>query len=125
MQEVAIVGVPDRVWGEVGLAAVVLRPGTEADEAELLAWMQDKVARYKLPKRVVFWEEMPKSGYGKITKSWCARRWRHRATWPSQRCSRPEGDGDASSRTRHPAPAADVDTSGAVQPGAHLQPAFG
>jgi acyl-CoA synthetase (AMP-forming)/AMP-acid ligase II len=66
--EVAIVGVPDRSWGEVGIAACVLRSGAALSEEELLAWMDGKVARYKLPKRVFFWDELPKSGYGKITK---------------------------------------------------------
>ena len=68
VQEVAIVGVPDPTWGEVGIAAVVLRDGTSLTERELLDWLDDKVARYKLPKRVFFWDELPKSGYGKITK---------------------------------------------------------
>ena len=66
--EVAILGVPDRVWGEVGVAVCVLRPGTAAAEAEVLAWLEGQVTRYKLPKRVVFWEALPKSAYGKITK---------------------------------------------------------
>ncbi|AWM86578.1 acyl-CoA synthetase [Microvirga sp. 17 mud 1-3] len=66
--EVAIVGVPDRTWGEVGVAVCVLRPGADLDEGALLAWMDGKVARYKLPKRVFFWDALPKSAYGKITK---------------------------------------------------------
>ncbi|MBV9653149.1 MAG: acyl-CoA synthetase [Acetobacteraceae bacterium] len=66
--EVAIVGVPDPVWGEIGVAACVLRGGAALDEAALLAWMGDKVARYKRPKRVFFWDALPRSGYGKITK---------------------------------------------------------
>jgi fatty-acyl-CoA synthase len=66
--EVAIVGVPDPMWGEVGIAVCVLRPGAALDEQELLAWLAPKVARYKLPKRVFFWDELPRSGYGKITK---------------------------------------------------------
>lgn len=66
--EVAIVGVPDRAWGEVGIAVAVLRSGATLDDRELLAWMEGKVARYKLPKRVFFWDELPKSGYGKVTK---------------------------------------------------------
>jgi fatty-acyl-CoA synthase len=66
--EVAIVGVPDKAWGEVGVAVCVLRSGAELEERALLAWMEDKVARYKLPKRVFFWDALPKSGYGKITK---------------------------------------------------------
>jgi fatty-acyl-CoA synthase len=66
--EVAILGVPDNTWGEVGVAVCVLRPDAQLNEKELLAWMEGKVSRYKLPKRVFFWEALPKSGYGKITK---------------------------------------------------------
>jgi acyl-CoA synthetase (AMP-forming)/AMP-acid ligase II len=66
--EVAILGVPDRTWGEVGVAVCVLRPQARLGEHELLAWLDGKVARYKLPKRVFFWDALPKSGYGKITK---------------------------------------------------------
>jgi acyl-CoA synthetase (AMP-forming)/AMP-acid ligase II len=66
--EVAVLGVPDRTWGEVGVAVCVLNAGASLDEAEFLAWMDGKVARYKLPKRVFFWETLPKSAYGKIAK---------------------------------------------------------
>jgi fatty-acyl-CoA synthase len=66
--EVAIVGVPDDTWGEVGVAVCVLRPEAKLNERELLAWMDGKVARYKLPKRVLFWDALPRSAYGKITK---------------------------------------------------------
>jgi acyl-CoA synthetase (AMP-forming)/AMP-acid ligase II len=66
--EVAIVGVPDPMWGEVGVAVCVLRASAQLNEQELLAWLAPKVARYKLPKRVFFWSELPRSGYGKITK---------------------------------------------------------
>jgi fatty-acyl-CoA synthase len=66
--EVAIVGVPDKTWGEVGVAVCVLRPNAQLNERELLAWMGDKVSRNKLPKRAFFWDALPKSGYGKITK---------------------------------------------------------
>lgn len=66
--EVAILGVPDPTWGEVGVAVCVARPGETVEEAALLAWLSSEVARYKLPKRVFFWDELPKSGYGKITK---------------------------------------------------------
>ncbi len=66
--EVAVVGVPDDTWGEVGIAVCVLAPGMSLDQAELLAWAEDKIARYKLPKCIFFWSALPKSGYGKITK---------------------------------------------------------
>jgi fatty-acyl-CoA synthase len=66
--EAAILGVPDTMWGEVGVAVCVLRPKTRLNERELLAWLEPKVARYKLPRRIFFWDELPRSGYGKITK---------------------------------------------------------
>lgn len=69
INEVAIVGVPDPKWGEVGVAVCVLREGAQLDEKALLDWMSTRVARYKLPKRVFFWEALPKSGYGKVPKN--------------------------------------------------------
>ena len=69
LAEVAIVGMPDPVWGEIGVAAVVLRDGEAINEAGLLAWIDGKVARYKIPRRIVFWDALPKSAYGKVTKA--------------------------------------------------------
>lgn len=66
--EVAVLGVPDRTWGEAGVAVCALRPGQALNEGELLDWLDGRIARYKLPKRVFFWEALPKSAYGKITK---------------------------------------------------------
>ncbi|RDI56381.1 acyl-CoA synthetase [Microvirga subterranea] len=66
--EVAVLGVPDRTWGEVGIAVCALRPEAALDEQALLAWLDGKIARYKMPKRVIFWDALPKSAYGKITK---------------------------------------------------------
>ena len=68
IQEVAVLGVPDPMWGEIGVAVVVLRSGVSVDEAGLLAWMDGRLARYKQPRRAFFWDELPKSGYGKVTK---------------------------------------------------------
>ena len=67
--EVAVLGVPDPVWGEVGVAVCVAREGTKAvSEAEMAAFLAPKVPRYKMPKRFFFWDALPKSGYGKIPK---------------------------------------------------------
>ena len=67
--EVAVLGLPDPVWGETGVAVAVLRPGSTTDEAGLKAWMEGRVARYKQPRRFFFWQDLPKSGYGKVTKN--------------------------------------------------------
>jgi fatty-acyl-CoA synthase len=67
--EVAVLGVPDPVWGEVGVAVCVPREGAKpVSEAEMAAFLVTKVPRYKMPKRFFFWEALPKSGYGKIPK---------------------------------------------------------
>jgi fatty-acyl-CoA synthase len=66
----AVVGVPDPFgkWGEVGKACVVLKPGMQATEEELLTFMQQNLARYKVPKSVAFLDALPMTGMGKILK---------------------------------------------------------
>jgi len=66
--EVAVLGLPDPVWGEIGIAVCVARPGQSASEAEIAEFLAPKIARYKMPKRFLFWEALPKSGYGKVPK---------------------------------------------------------
>ncbi|VIO73993.1 acyl-CoA synthetase [Bradyrhizobium ivorense] len=67
--EVAVLGVPDPFWGEVGVAVCVAREDVDpVGEAELAAYLAPRVPRYKMPKRFFFWEALPKSGYGKVPK---------------------------------------------------------
>ena len=66
--DAAVVGVPEPTWGEVGVAFVVLRPGEPATKAELVAFAESRLARYKLPKDVVFVEALPRTAYGKVVK---------------------------------------------------------
>ncbi|XYK81128.1 MAG: acyl-CoA synthetase [Labrenzia sp.] len=68
VSEVAILGIPDPQWGEVGLAVCVRETGQQTDAAELSEFLKDKITRYKMPARYLFIEEMPTSAYGKITK---------------------------------------------------------
>ncbi|RAH99289.1 acyl-CoA synthetase [Acuticoccus sediminis] len=68
VKEVAIIGIPHPKWGEVGLAVVIAAEGETLSEAALAAHLDGKLARYKLPARYVFLDEMPKTGYGKIAK---------------------------------------------------------
>lgn len=85
ISEVAVLGVPDPVWGEVGWAVCVAEPGADTGAIDLAAWLDGKMARYKLPRRVIFWEGLPKSGYGKITKKMVAEELRARGLWPGDR----------------------------------------
>jgi fatty-acyl-CoA synthase len=68
----AVIGVPDARWGEVGRAVVVLNPGHSAapeTAAALLGHLDGRLARYKIPKSVVFAESLPRNGAGKVIKA--------------------------------------------------------
>ncbi|GGB37287.1 fatty-acyl-CoA synthase [Flexivirga endophytica] len=67
--EAAVIGIPDTKWGEVGRAFVVTSPGSSLDEAALIAHLEGRLARYKLPKSVVFLSELPHNASGKLLKS--------------------------------------------------------
>jgi fatty-acyl-CoA synthase len=68
VQMCAVVGLPEPKWGQVGQACVVLKTGAEASEEALIAFMQDHLARYKVPRGVSFMTELPISSAGKILK---------------------------------------------------------
>ena len=68
VMEAAVVAKPDEKWGEVPCAFVTLKPGAPPVGAEdLIQWSRDKLARYKVPKHVVF-GALPKTSTGKIQK---------------------------------------------------------
>ncbi len=89
--EVAILGMPDPTWGEVGVAVLVLRPGSTLEVLDFLVWLGGKVARYKLPKQVVIWDSLPKSGYGKITKRLIRSELIDRGSWSPPKAMTPTG----------------------------------
>ena len=66
--EAALIGVPDEKWGEVGWAVVVPKAGLKIDQEKLIGFCQQRLARYKIPKRIIFAEELPKTGANKIDK---------------------------------------------------------
>ena len=63
-----MIAVPSERWMERPVACVVLRPGASLDADELLAWLADRVAKWWLPDRVVFIDEVPKTSVGKFSK---------------------------------------------------------
>jgi acyl-CoA synthetase (AMP-forming)/AMP-acid ligase II len=65
---VAVVGIPDKRWGEVILAAIVLKAGQRASEEELINHCNGRVARFKVPKRIQFMDQLPMSAFGKILR---------------------------------------------------------
>ena len=67
--ECAVVGVPDRVWGEVGKALVVLDPGSACDPQEILEHVAARLGRYKVPKTVEIIRSLPRNAAGKVLKA--------------------------------------------------------
>jgi long-chain acyl-CoA synthetase len=67
--ETAVIGIPDETWGESVKAFVVLKPGMEATEEEIIGLCKDNLASYKKPKSVEFIEALPKNMAGKILKT--------------------------------------------------------
>ena len=74
VKESAVVAVPDAKWGEVPKAFVVLAPAAQLTEQELLQSLREKLAHFKVPRRIEFIAELPKGGTGKIQKK-MLRRW--------------------------------------------------
>ncbi len=66
--EAGVVGVPDDEWGERLRAVVVLAPGATADTAELQGYVKQNLARYKVPREVLFADELPRNATGKVLK---------------------------------------------------------
>jgi len=66
--EACVVGVPDAKWGESGVAVLVLTEDGRVTLGELIGHLESRIAKYKIPQRVVVWTELPKSGYGKVVK---------------------------------------------------------
>jgi long-chain acyl-CoA synthetase len=68
VREVTVVGAPSERWGEEITAVVSLQPGAELTALEVIAHCRGAIAGYKVPKRVQFVDDLPKSGAGKIQK---------------------------------------------------------
>jgi len=66
--ELAVVGVPDARWGEVGHVAVVVAEGVKLTLDDILAHLDGRLARYKLPRHCVTLDALPRTGSGKIRK---------------------------------------------------------
>jgi fatty-acyl-CoA synthase len=68
VREVAVVGVPDPSWGEVGCAYLVLREGARLDPDELTRFGRERLAAFKVPQRFVAVAELPRTASGKVQK---------------------------------------------------------
>jgi long-chain acyl-CoA synthetase len=66
--EAAVIGIPDEAMGEEVGAAVVIRAGNDVDAEDIRAFVKDRVAAYKYPRRIWFTDELPKGSTGKVLK---------------------------------------------------------
>ena len=73
--EVAVVAMPHEKWGEVPCAFVILKPNNSNGSNEnitedlLINWCKSRLASFKLPKKVIFLNELPKTSTGKVQKN--------------------------------------------------------
>ncbi len=66
--EAAVIGIPDEKWGETGKAFIVLKEGSVLTGEDMQAYLQNKLARYKIPREISFVQSIPKSSVGKVLK---------------------------------------------------------
>lgn len=68
VDSVAIIGVPDVKWGESGMAFIILKSGLSASKEEIFSFCFQKLAKYKIPKHLIFVDDLPKNDAGKIDR---------------------------------------------------------
>jgi acyl-CoA synthetase (AMP-forming)/AMP-acid ligase II len=66
--DAGVIGFPDEKWGEAVKAIIVSKQGEELTETELIEWCQGEIGRFKIPKKVVFTDAIPRTPTGKILK---------------------------------------------------------
>jgi acyl-CoA synthetase (AMP-forming)/AMP-acid ligase II len=66
--EAAVIGLPDPVWGEKVTAVVVTKKGEHNDAQKIIRFCKERMAPFKAPKKVIFSDELPKTGSAKICK---------------------------------------------------------
>ena len=69
VSESAVIGVPDEKWGEVGKAVVVVKEDQNLTEEEVINYLKGRLAKYKIPKSVVFVDALPRNAAGKVLKN--------------------------------------------------------
>jgi len=68
VMQCAVIGLPDKKWGEVVTAVIVRKPGVDVTEEEITAFSRENIARFKVPKKVFFVDSIPMTPTGKVMK---------------------------------------------------------
>ncbi len=66
--EVAVIGIAEEQWGEVGCAAIAIKPGATLSETQVLEHCAGRLARFKIPKQIVFLDALPRNAMNKVLK---------------------------------------------------------
>lgn len=69
VSEAAVIGMKDEKWGEVGMAVVVVKEGRELTQEEAIAHLKGRLAKFKIPKHMVFTDNLPRNAAGKVLKN--------------------------------------------------------
>lgn len=75
VKDAALIGKPDKTWGEIGLILVVLKEGHSAKDDALKEFCRARLAKFKVPKEVIFVDVLPYSPYGKVEKNKLREQW--------------------------------------------------
>jgi fatty-acyl-CoA synthase len=75
LADAAVVGVPHQTWGEVGVAFIVPSGGPPVEAEELSAFLESRLARYKVPKEYNVVDQLPRTPYGKVVKGELVELW--------------------------------------------------
>jgi len=67
--ETAVIGIDNDRWGEVGLGIVVLKPEAQLTQNEIIGFLKTRLAKFKVPKRIVFMDQLPRNAAGKVLKN--------------------------------------------------------
>jgi len=76
VQDAGVIGLPHHYWGEAVTAVVMLKPDARATEDEIRQFCKSRLAGFKVPKRVIFVDQFPRTGTGKIQKHRLRAEWR-------------------------------------------------
>jgi long-chain acyl-CoA synthetase len=68
VRDAAVIGVPDELRGEKVIAYVVLTEGSHTTQEEIIKYCRDNIAKYKIPKKIIFKDELPKTMAGKVLR---------------------------------------------------------
>lgn len=68
VEDAVVMGIPDELWGEIVAVTIVVEPNESLTEEEVVQYCKDHLASYKIPKKFVFVDELPRSTSGKLLK---------------------------------------------------------